>query len=79
LDYGADVNAKGEHGFTPLHEAAVQGHAKLVKHLLSVGADPLAKSDWGETAFEAASNLEDEACQDVLEILGAATARRTSN
>ena len=79
IDHGADINARGEHGFTPLHETAVQGHTALVAYLLSVGADPLARSDWDETDLEAVEKLPGEASQDLLEILVAATARRTSN
>jgi ankyrin repeat protein len=35
---GADVNAADEHGMTPLHKAAVQGHADTVAELLAHGA-----------------------------------------
>ncbi len=35
---GANVNAADEHGMTPLHKAAVQGHADTVSELLAHGA-----------------------------------------
>ena len=39
LLYGADVNAKDEHGFTPLQVARMRGHKELVELLLAKGAD----------------------------------------
>ena len=39
----ADVNAKDEHGMTPLHKAAVQGHIETASELLSHGAHVDAK------------------------------------
>ena len=39
LDAGTDVNEKVQHGWTPLHETAVFGHAKVAKLLIANGAD----------------------------------------
>lgn len=39
----ADVNAKDEHGMTPLHKAAVQGHSETASELLAHGAHVDAK------------------------------------
>ena len=72
LELGADINVPGEHGFTALHEAATQGHVDVVKFLLERGANPKALSTWGQTAFEATSNLDDEALSEILKLLGAA-------
>jgi uncharacterized protein len=47
LDYGADVNAKQEGGFTPLHEAALSGKTELARLLLAHGADPSLAADDG--------------------------------
>jgi ankyrin repeat protein len=40
LDAGADVNGRGDGGFTALHSAAQNGHVELVRLLLERGADP---------------------------------------
>ena len=39
IDKGAQVKAKGFHGFTPLHRAAWQGHIEIVRLLCDRGAD----------------------------------------
>ena len=43
LDAGADVNAKDEDGFTPLHYAAVTGRKEIAEILIAEGADVNAK------------------------------------
>ena len=39
LDAGTDVNEKVQHGWPPLHEAAVFGHAEVAKLLIANGAN----------------------------------------
>ena len=39
LAAGADVNANGYRGFTPLHYAARNGHKEIVELLIAKGAD----------------------------------------
>jgi ankyrin repeat protein len=39
LAAGTDVNEKVQHGWTPLHEAAVFGHAEVAELLIANGAD----------------------------------------
>ena len=51
LDAGADVNAKGDGGMTPLFAAAntIGGHKEIVELLLTNGADVNAKHKYGLT------------------------------
>ena len=39
LEAGADVNAKGRDGRTPLHDAALRGQTEIVEQLIAKGAD----------------------------------------
>lgn len=39
-DRGADLNSLTVEHWTPLHEAASQGHKEVVRELLTRGADP---------------------------------------
>lgn len=48
LAHGAQVNARQEGGWTPLHEAAHHGQAALVHLLLAHGADPALANDHGK-------------------------------
>lgn len=40
LEHGAEVDARSGPGSTPLHDAVVMGHARIVELLLGHGADP---------------------------------------
>lgn len=44
------LNAKDENGWTPLHEAARNGHVLIVSFLVENGADVFAKTNEGEAA-----------------------------
>lgn len=46
---GADVNAPGAGGWTPLHLAASRGRGDLVRFLVEAGASPTAAADDGTT------------------------------
>ena len=48
LDAGADVNAKGKYGRTPLHYAATRGLKKIIELLIVKGADVNAKIEVGD-------------------------------
>jgi len=37
---GVNINATTASGYTPLHQAAQQGHSTIVSHLLDKGANP---------------------------------------
>lgn len=58
LQSNADINARGEKGFTPLHYAVEQRRIEVVEYLLSVGADPCIINDNGDTAQDLAELLE---------------------
>ena len=47
---GADVNAYGSRGFTPLHRAAIHGYKEIAELLIAKDADVNAKSEggWGK-------------------------------
>jgi ankyrin repeat protein len=51
LSAGADVNAKDNYGYTPLHWACMFGHLQVFKELVEHGADIEAKEDNGWTAL----------------------------
>ncbi|KAK3281172.1 hypothetical protein CYMTET_11022 [Cymbomonas tetramitiformis] len=47
LATGANVNEKGERGFTPLHFSASAGNYDVARILLESGADPLLQNEDG--------------------------------
>jgi uncharacterized protein len=55
LDHGADINAVGDKGNTPLHVATTgRGSLKIVQFLLEHGASTSIRNTAGQTALEAA-------------------------
>ncbi len=48
LDAGADVNAKGKYGRTPLHYADTRGLKKIIELLIARGADENTKIEVGD-------------------------------
>jgi ankyrin repeat protein len=66
LAKGADVNAAGENGFTPLMQAAGRGDPKMVKLLLDHGANARAKDSEERTALYPALLSED---RDTIQLL----------
>ncbi|WP_443192293.1 ankyrin repeat domain-containing protein [Pseudomonas indica] len=47
LKCGANINSKGEHGYTALHDAIEQGHKEAAIYLLKHGANPEILNDDG--------------------------------
>jgi ankyrin repeat protein len=54
IDDGADVNAKDEFGWTPLHYATANGHKEVTELLIAKGADVNVKDGDGETPLDQA-------------------------
>jgi ankyrin repeat protein len=54
-ELGADVNARDNSGYTPLHHAASRGDNEMILYLVSKGADPLAVSARGQTTVDMAN------------------------
>jgi ankyrin repeat protein len=54
LESGASPDVLQQGGFTPMHEAALRGHAPLVHLLLEYGADPLALNADGKRPSDCA-------------------------
>ena len=49
LAAGTDVNAKNKHGYTPFHNAALEGYKEVAELLIQNGADVNAKNRIGAT------------------------------
>ena len=57
VEHGADVNAAGEFGWTPLHAAAYQGLDDAIAYLVSKGAKPDTKDGFGQTPLSIARSI----------------------
>ena len=68
LEHGADVNARENDRFTPLHAAAQNGTVEVVRVLLEYGANVGAEDGGGRTPLQvASSNDHDEVVKLLLE------------
>lgn len=65
---GANVNAKGDHGGTPLFNAVIGRNADVVSFLLKSGANPKIKNDWGHSVLQYAKNV--SASKYIIKALG---------
>ena len=54
-ELGADVNARDNDGYTPLHHAAARGDNDLIMYLVSKGADVTAVARSGQTTADMAN------------------------
>ena len=57
VEHGADVNARGQFGWTALHTAAYQGLNEVIEYLVSKGADIDAKDGFGQTPLSIANAI----------------------
>jgi hypothetical protein len=55
-ELGADVNARDNDGYTPLHHAAARGDNEMILYLVSKGADPKAVARSGQTTADMANS-----------------------
>lgn len=55
VELGADVNARDNQGYTPLHHAAARGDNELILYLVSKGADVKAVARSGQTTADMAN------------------------
>ncbi len=68
LEAGADINQRGEHGYTPLHNAVEQGHISIVKYLLKRGAIREIINNDGQTPEQLARILGENRISSVLRV-----------
>nr|XP_021185740.2 ankyrin repeat and sterile alpha motif domain-containing protein 1B isoform X2 [Helicoverpa armigera] len=67
LRRGAGVNVQDDNGYTPLHQACLNGHRDIVRVLLAAGASPCMVDKKGATPLHlAAFNGDTEVCWMVL-------------
>jgi hypothetical protein len=66
LQYGPDVNAIDEYGFTPLIEAAIANNIEIAVLLLNAGANPNVTDSTGGTALQWAAENNNSALAELL-------------
>ena len=54
-ELGADVNARDNDGYTPLHHAAARGDNEMILYLVSKGADVTAVARSGQSTADMAN------------------------
>ncbi len=56
VNFGSDLGAKDNDGWTPLHFACLDDNLECAELLLDRGADLEAKDEWGHTPLDMASD-----------------------
>ena len=67
LEQGADINAKGPGGRTPISFACQGDREEMVRYLLDNGADPFICDDNGEDASDWAEAIAGEAVKSMIQ------------
>ena len=75
ISKGADVNAKGDGGLTPLSRAAKNGEKETAELLIAKGADVNAKTKRGDTPLDVAILLNQPEIADIIRKHGGKTKR----
>ncbi len=66
LDHQANINAKDEYGWTPLHYASSYNYTKICKLLLDYGADVHAMNRAAKTPFDIANDKKNKETSKLL-------------
>ena len=54
-EHGADVNARDQNGYSPVHNAASRGDTEMIRYLVEKGADVMVLSRRGQTTVDMAN------------------------
>ena len=76
---GADVNAKGLDGATPLHDAVSNGTDSYVVYLIKHGADPKIRNDHDKSPIDIASSTMKSLIEKCQQLTGSESADRKSS
>lgn len=79
LDAGANVDCKGQGGYTPLFRAMAQRHNRIATKLLQYGAAPDVVTDFGSTPLHMAAFLGDVEGMELLLDYGASVEVRNDS
>ncbi len=60
ISLGADVNAVGDLGNTPLHEASSRGLVEIILKLVAAGAKTTSRNEFGQTPIDLARLMQSE-------------------
>jgi ankyrin repeat protein len=77
ISLGADVNAIGDLGNTPLHEAASRGLVEIILKLVAAGAMTTSKNEFGQPPIDLARFMRsDKSLKNTLRALNGRSSRR---
>jgi ankyrin repeat protein len=79
VSLGADVNAVGHFGWTPLHLAAYHGYNNVIKYLLEHGGNPNVMDEFGQTPLSISHAIVTEGIGDAYVQTPRSFRRETAN